>query len=184
MPKLVDSLVSAKTSCNASTAVLGGYGANTRTGPSVRREDAITSTPTISRAPQADNSSGTSDRNVLAAPLSTSYDTLRDRKPDCSYAVLIGIAMRAARAANFGERLPVIDIYRFIEWVITSPIPRACALRCTCIATRHCTNIIIWGSVLTATANLYSPYRKEFPYFKKCKSTGWKVQPSPCLWLK
>ena len=114
MPKLVESLVSAKTSCNASTAVVGDYGANTRTGPSVRWEDAITNTPTISRAPQADNRSS-SDRNVLPAPLCTSYDTLRDRKPDCSYAVLIGIAMRAARAANCGERLPVIDIYRFIE---------------------------------------------------------------------
>ena len=39
----------------------------------------------------------------------------RSRKPECSYAVLIGIAMRAAQAANFGNRLPVIDIYRFIE---------------------------------------------------------------------
>ena len=39
----------------------------------------------------------------------------RNRKPECSYAVLIGIAMRAAQAANYGHRLPVIEIYRFIE---------------------------------------------------------------------
>ena len=37
------------------------------------------------------------------------------RKPDCSYAVLIGIAMRAAQSAGHGPRLPVIEIYRFIE---------------------------------------------------------------------
>ena len=39
----------------------------------------------------------------------------RSKKPDCSYAVLIGIAMRAAQAANYGHQLPVIEIYRFIE---------------------------------------------------------------------
>lgn len=39
----------------------------------------------------------------------------RSKKPECSYAVLIGIAMRAAQAANHGDRLPVIEIYRFIE---------------------------------------------------------------------
>ena len=32
-----------------------------------------------------------------------------------AYAVLIGIAMRAAQAANYGHRLPVMEIYRFIE---------------------------------------------------------------------
>lgn len=39
----------------------------------------------------------------------------RGKKPDCSYAVLIGVAMRAAQAANYGHQLPVIEIYRFIE---------------------------------------------------------------------
>lgn len=39
----------------------------------------------------------------------------RSKKPECSYAVLIGIALRAARAANHGDRLPVIEIYRFVE---------------------------------------------------------------------
>lgn len=39
----------------------------------------------------------------------------RCNKPECSYAVLIGIAMRAAQAASYGHRLPVIEIYRFIE---------------------------------------------------------------------
>ena len=39
----------------------------------------------------------------------------RSKKPECSYAVLIGIAMRAAQAANYGHRLPVMEIYRFIE---------------------------------------------------------------------
>ena len=40
---------------------------------------------------------------------------LRCNKPECSYAVLIGLAMRAAQATNHGQRLPVIEIYRFIE---------------------------------------------------------------------
>lgn len=107
MPKLMaESLFngSAKTSCN------------TGTGQPVTRQNTVTSrgTTAISRAAatQTNKLLGLSD---LTAFPRTSYDSVRDRKPDCSYAVLIGIAMRAARAANCGERLPVIDIYRFIE---------------------------------------------------------------------
>ena len=39
------------------------------------------------------------------------------RKPECSYAVLIGVAMRSARAAGHSQRLPVIEIYHYIELV-------------------------------------------------------------------
>ena len=53
-------------------------------------------------------------RLTNSAPL-CSGDQSRCRKPECSYAVLIGIAMRAAQSAGYGPRLPVIEIYRFIE---------------------------------------------------------------------
>ena len=54
-------------------------------------------------------------RHVLYDMTPSAVAESRSRKPECSYAVLIGIAMRAAQAANYGQRLPVIEIYRFIE---------------------------------------------------------------------
>jgi hypothetical protein len=53
-------------------------------------------------------------RLTNSAPLCNG-DQSRCRKPECSYAVLIGIAMHAAQSAGYGPRLPVIEIYRFIE---------------------------------------------------------------------
>ena len=60
--------------------------------------------------------SGSVEHQFRAADMSPdAVAKSRCNKPECSYAVLIGIAMRAAQAANYGHRLPVIEIYRFIE---------------------------------------------------------------------
>ena len=43
------------------------------------------------------------------------HESVSISKPECSYAVLIGIAIRAAEAANNGCQLPVLKIYYFIK---------------------------------------------------------------------
>ena len=57
-------------------------------------------------------SSSTTQKRTALGP--GAIAELRSRKPDCSYGVLIGLALRAAQSVNYGDRLPVVEIYRFI----------------------------------------------------------------------